>query len=32
MAEYIEIPFSGRLRGVTYEDGKVKKTPFQEEE
>ena len=23
MAEYIEIPFSGRLRGVTYEDGKV---------
>ena len=23
MSEYIEIPFSGRLRGVTYEDGKV---------
>ena len=23
MAEYIEIPFSGRLRGLTYENGKV---------
>ena len=23
MSEYIKIPFSGRLRGVTYEDGKV---------
>ena len=23
MAEYIEIPLSGRLRGVTYENGKV---------
>lgn len=23
MGEYIEIPLSGRLRGVTYEDGKV---------
>ena len=23
MAEYIEIPLSGRLRGVTYEDGKI---------
>lgn len=23
MAEYIENPFSGKLRGVTYEDGKI---------
>ena len=23
MTEYIEIPLSGRLRGVTYEDGKI---------